>query len=41
MVLDVAAARAGDRDRLVADVRAVAEAAHADGPAGDGGRCSR
>ena len=37
MVLDVAAARAGDRDRLVADVRAVAEAAHADGPAGDGG----
>ena len=37
MVLDVAAARAGDRARLVSDVRAVAEAAHADGPAGDGG----
>lgn len=37
MVIDVAAARAGDRARLVADVRAVAEAAHADGPAGDGG----
>ena len=32
-----AAARAGDRARLVSDVRAVAEAAHADGPAGDGG----
>ncbi|MBD4679587.1 deoxyribose-phosphate aldolase, partial [Xanthomonas citri pv. citri] len=37
MVIDVAAARAGDRARLVSDVRAVAEAAHADGPAGDGG----
>ena len=33
MVIDVAAARAGDRARLVSDVRAVAEAAHA----GDGG----
>lgn len=37
MVLDIAAARAGDRARLVADVRAVAEAAHAGGPAGEGG----
>ncbi|MDO5633336.1 MAG: deoxyribose-phosphate aldolase [Micrococcus sp.] len=37
MVIDVAAARAGDRERLVEDIRAVAEAAHADGAAGEGG----
>lgn len=37
MVIDVAAARAGDRARLVEDVRAVAEAAHEAGPAGAGG----
>ena len=32
-----AAARAGDRDRLVEDIRAVAEAAHEKGAAGAGG----
>lgn len=37
MVIDVAAARAGDRDRLVEDIRAVAEAAHEKGAAGAGG----
>lgn len=37
MVIDVAAARAGDRERLVQDIRAVADAAHAMGPAGEGG----
>lgn len=37
MVIDVAAARAGDRQRLVEDIRAVAEAAHENGPAGAGG----
>ena len=37
MVIDVAAARAGDRARLVEDIRAVAQAAHASGPAGEGG----
>ena len=31
MVIDIAAARAGDRERVEADVRAVAEAAHAGG----------
>ena len=34
---DPAAARAGDRDRLVEDIRAVAEAAHENGAAGEGG----
>ncbi len=37
MVIDVAAARAGDRQRLVEDIRAVAEAAHEKGAAGRGG----
>lgn len=37
MVIDVAAARAGDRQRLVEDIRAVAEAAHENGAAGQGG----
>lgn len=37
MVIDIAAARAGDRARLEEDVRAVVAAAHASGPAGRGG----
>ena len=37
MVIDVAAARAGDRARLEEDIDAVVQAAHASGPAGAGG----
>ena len=37
MVIDVAAARAGDRARLEEDIDAVVQAAHASGPAGEGG----
>ena len=37
MVIDVAAARAGDRARLEEDIDAVVQAAHASGPAGRGG----
>ena len=36
MVIDVAAARAGDRARLEEDIDAVVQAAHASGPAGAG-----
>ncbi|WP_295015711.1 deoxyribose-phosphate aldolase [uncultured Micrococcus sp.] len=37
MVIDIAAARAGDRARLEEDISAVVQAAHASGPAGQGG----
>ena len=37
MVIDIAAARAGDRARLEEDIDTVVQAAHASGPAGEGG----